>query len=103
METVAKDSTALSRNELAIGFSLTRNKFRLKPVIDFIVQQAGGGTVGQLAVYRVFLKIPTQLLQAAKVESLNLVTDDVEIDHPPFREAVLNSVTETLGVSFPEI
>jgi hypothetical protein len=73
---------------------------RLKPLIDFIVKQAGGGTAGQLAVYHVFLKVPLNLLHAAKIPSLQLVDDTVEIQSPPLTRVILNAVRETLGVEY---
>ncbi|HXB03071.1 MAG TPA: hypothetical protein VNV15_09680 [Opitutaceae bacterium] len=73
---------------------------RLKPLIDFIVKQAGGGTAGQLAVYHVFLKVPLNLLHTAKIRSLQLVDETVEIHSPHLTRVILNAVRETLGVEY---
>jgi hypothetical protein len=73
---------------------------RLKPLIDFIAKQAGGGTAGQLAVYHVFLKVPLNLLHAAKLPSLQLVDETFEIHSPPLTRVILNAVRETLGVEY---
>ncbi|HWZ94974.1 MAG TPA: hypothetical protein VNW30_07250 [Opitutaceae bacterium] len=73
---------------------------RLKPLIDFIVKHAGGGTVGQLAVYRVFLKVPLNLLHGAKIRSLQLVDETFEIHSPPLAQIILAAVRETLGVEY---
>jgi hypothetical protein len=75
-------------------------RLRLKPLIDFIVKHAGGGTVGQLAVYRVFLKIPLNMLHAAKIRSLQLVDETFEIHSPPLTQVILSAVRETLGVEY---
>jgi hypothetical protein len=71
---------------------------RLKPLIDFIVKQAGGGTAGQLAVYHVFLKVPLNLLHAAKIPSLQLIDETSEIRSPQLIQIILAAVRETLGV-----
>jgi DNA-binding NarL/FixJ family response regulator len=73
---------------------------RLKPLIDFIVKQAGGGTAGQLAVYHVFLKVPLNLLHAAKIPSLQLVDETSEIHSPHLVRIILAAVRETLGVEY---
>jgi len=73
---------------------------RLKHLIDFIVKQAGGGAAGQLAVYHVFLKVPLNLLHAAKICSLQVVDETVEIHSPPLTQIILSAVRETLGVEY---
>jgi hypothetical protein len=73
---------------------------RLKPLIDFIVKQAGGGTAGQLAVYHVFLKVPLNLLHEAKIPSLQLINETSEIRSPHLTRIILTAVRETLGVEY---
>jgi CheY-like chemotaxis protein len=73
---------------------------RLKPLIDFIAKQAGGGTAGQLAVYHVFLKVPLNLLHAAKIRSLQLVDETFEVNSPHLIRIILATVRETLGVEY---
>jgi hypothetical protein len=72
----------------------------LKSVINFIVQHAGGGTVGQLAVYRVFLRVPAPLLQAANIRSLKMVDESLTLHSPELIAAVLRAVRETLHVEY---
>jgi len=78
----------------------TSGGLRLKPLIDFIVKQAGGGTTGQLAVYRVFLKVPLDLLHRAKIRSFQLVDETFEIHSPQLAQIILAAVRETLGVEY---
>jgi hypothetical protein len=73
---------------------------RLKPLIDFIIKQAGGGTAGQLAVYHVFLKVPLNLLHAAKIPSLQLIDETSEIRSPQLIRIILTAMRETLGVEY---
>ncbi len=71
--------------------------FHLKPLLDFIIGHSGGGTVGQLAVYRVFLKVPNELLRQAGIRSLNLVGADFTINDPMLKRSLLAAVEEVLG------
>ncbi|MET0262629.1 MAG: hypothetical protein ABW223_07010 [Rariglobus sp.] len=64
---------------------------KLRPVLDAIGAKAGGGVAGQLLVYRVFLQIPTELMQAAGLHSLSLVDDHFTVQHPPLRAALADA------------
>lgn len=70
---------------------------RLKPLLDFITGHSGGGTVGQLAAYRVFLKVPNDLLRQAGIRSLNLVGEDFAIRDANVWRLLLNAVEEVIG------
>jgi hypothetical protein len=74
----------------------------LKPVIDFIQNSAGSGTLGQLTVYRVFLKIPPHLLKEAQIQSVKFVNDDFRIESPELQQAIRNAVKRTLNKEVPE-
>jgi len=71
---------------------------RLRPVLDAIGAKAGGGVAGQLLVYRVFLQIPTELMQAAGIHSLNLVDDHFTLTHPELRAALAETARRHAGV-----
>lgn len=77
-----------------------RESFHLRPLIDFIVSAAGGGTKGQLAVYRVFCKVPNELLLKARITSLNLVGDDFEIQDAQLKARLLEATRAVLGVDY---
>ncbi len=74
--------------------------FHLRPLIDFIVNTAGGGTKGQLAVYRVFCKVPNDLLLKSRITSLNLVGDDFEIQDKQLKTRLLEATRSVLGVEY---
>jgi hypothetical protein len=74
----------------------------LKPVIDFIQNSAGSGTLGQLTVYRVFLKIPPHLLKEARIQSVKFVNDDFRIESPELQQAIRSAVKRTLNKEVPE-
>ena len=70
----------------------------IKPLLDFVRERAGGGSLGQLAVYRTFLKVPQDLLKASKVEQLDLDSPDLQISDATLLNAIRNGAREVLGV-----
>lgn len=76
---------------------------RLRPILDAIGAKAGGGVAGQLLVYRVFLQIPTELMQAAGIHSLNLVDDHFTLTHPELRAALAETARRHAGVDIDAV
>ncbi len=74
----------------------------LKPVIDFIQDSAGSGTLGQLTVYRVFLKIPPHLLKEARIQSVKFVDENFRIENVELQKAIRSAVKRTLNKDVPE-
>jgi hypothetical protein len=74
--------------------------FALRPLINFIIQQAGGGTMGQLAVYRVFCQVPNELLLKSRITSLNLVGDNFVVQDATLKNRLLEATRTVLGVEF---
>ena len=74
-----------------------QDELPLKGLLEFIIAEAGGGTVGQLAAYRVFLKVPNELLKQNGINTLNLVGADFVIRHAELRRILLGAVEEVLG------
>ena len=67
------------------------SKWRLRPVLDAIGAKAGGGVAGQLLVYRVFLNVPSDLMQAGGLHSLNFMDDHFVAAHAPLRAAIIKA------------
>ncbi len=88
------------RDSRAAALLNRRESFHLRPLIDFIVSTAGGGTKGQLAVYRVFCKVPNELLLKSRITSLNLVGDDFEIQDANLKTRLLEATRSVLGVEY---
>lgn len=69
----------------------TSARWRLRPVLDAIGAKAGGGLAGQLLVYRVFLHVPTDLMQAGGLHSLSFVDENFVATHAPLRAAIIKA------------
>jgi hypothetical protein len=67
------------------------SRWRLRPVLDAIGAKAGGGLAGQLLVYRVFLHVPTDLMQAGGLHSLSFVDENFVATHAPLRSAIIKA------------
>lgn len=99
--TAGRAETVSPAPALPIAVTAERTEsFHLRPLIDFIVSTAGGGTKGQLAVYRVFCKVPNDLLLKSRITSLNLVGDDFEIQDTQLKTRLLEATRSVLGVEY---
>ena len=69
----------------------------LRPILDAIGRK-GGGVVGQLLAYRVFLRVPADLLDRAGLHSLSLADNGFIIRDPELYAALCRSAREVAGV-----
>jgi len=75
----------------------------VQPVLDALRAKAGGDPlVGQLLAYRVFLRVPANLLQAAGIRSVCLIEPDLRISDPRLKAAIEQALREVAGLSWPE-
>lgn len=66
------------------------------------MKQAGGGVIGQLAVYRVLLQVPPELLREAGIRSLEFDRAmEMEVRSPELQRALTTAVEKTLEVQVP--
>ena len=75
---------------------------RLSAVVDFIMSHADNALLGQLAVYRVFLRVPHELLQAEEIVSVNLANDSSMIRGGALQQALAEAVYETIRHPLPD-
>jgi hypothetical protein len=80
----------------------TRGPMKLNAVVDYIVSQVGNSSLGQLMVYRIFLRIPPQLLQLEDIVSVHLVNDPSLVRTEPLKDAISTAVNEVLKRPLPE-
>ena len=75
---------------------------RLSAVVDYIISQADNAMLGQLAAYRVFLRVPHELLLAEEIVSVNLANDSSVVRNETLQEAVAEAVREIVKRPLPE-
>jgi hypothetical protein len=75
---------------------------KLKSVVDFIVEQANNSSLGQLTVYRVFLRVPPALLQAEDIVSVHLVDDPTLVKTTALKQAIADAVGDVLKRPLPD-
>jgi hypothetical protein len=79
----------------------TVHAMSLQSVIQFILSQNPDPTAGQLATYRVFMGINTQLLKRNGITSLRF-QDDRLITDPELQAAIATNIQKVLNVNCPE-
>jgi hypothetical protein len=80
----------------------SRGPMRLSAVVDYIISRADNALLGQLAAYRVFLRVPHDLLQAEDIVSVNLANDTSLIRTVALQQAIAEAVHEVIQRPLPE-
>jgi hypothetical protein len=73
----------------------------LKSLIAFIISQAPTRTEGQIAVYRVFLRVPSDLMRRNGIVSLSLVDNASIIEDPELLRSVEAAVLASVKKAIP--
>jgi len=79
-----------------------RGPMRLSAVVDYITSLVGNTALGQLLVYRVFLRVPPELLQAEDIVSVHLVNDTSLIRTEALQQAIANAVSAVARRPLPD-
>lgn len=86
--------------QVAVGIS----GYKLKPLFDFIVDKAGGSALpriaAQLAVYRVFRRVPRELMVADNIHSFSIGDPTIEVHNKQLYDAIVRAVEATFGVKY---
>ncbi len=80
----------------------TGRVMKLSAVVDFITSLVGNIAVGQLLVYRVFLRVPPELLMAEDVASVHLVNDTSVIKGEKLQQAIADAVNAVAKRALPD-
>jgi hypothetical protein len=75
---------------------------RLSAVVDYITSLVGNTALGQILVYRVFLRVPADLLQAEEIASVHLVNDTSLIRSEALQKAIAAAVSEVAKRPLPD-
>lgn len=77
--------------------------WRIQPVLDALAAKAGGDPmVGQLLAYRVFLRVPCDLLQQAGIRSVCLIEPDLRITNAVLKQSIEQALKDVAGIAWPE-
>ena len=75
---------------------------RLSAVVDFITSLVGNISLGQLLVYRVFLRVPPELLLAEDIASVHLANDTSLIQGEKLQKAIAEAITAVAKRPLPD-
>jgi hypothetical protein len=75
---------------------------KLSAVVDFITSLVGNISVGQLLVYRVFLRVPPELLLAEDIASVHLIGDTSLIQGEKLQKAIADAINAVAKRDLPE-
>ncbi len=86
----------------ASEIKVQQGPMRLSAVVDYITSLVGNTALGQLLVYRVFLQVPPELLQAEDISSVHLVNDTSLIRSESLKKAIARAVNEVAKRPLPD-
>lgn len=99
---IAKPVESTAAPEKSSGAKSSIRPMRLSAVVDFITSLVGNIAVGQILVYRVFLRVPPELLMAEDIASVYLVNDSSLIQTEKLQKAVADAVSSVTKRSLPD-
>jgi hypothetical protein len=79
-----------------------RGTMRLSVVVDFIISVAETIPLGQLLAYRVFLRVPPEILQSEEIVSIHLVDDTSIVRSESLQKAISSAVHEIIKRPLPD-
>lgn len=80
----------------------TKRAMKLSAVVDYIASLVGNISLGQLLVYRVFLRVPPELLLAEDIASVHLSGDTSVINGEKLQKAIADAVSAVAKKTLPD-
>jgi hypothetical protein len=80
----------------------TKRTMKLSAVVDYIVSLVANASLGQILVYRVFLRVPPELLLAEDIASVHLSGDTSIISGEKLQKAIADAVHAVAKKALPE-
>jgi len=75
----------------------------IRPLLEALRRKAGDDAlVAQLLAYRVFLRVPAQLLEDSGIRSISLIDPDLMLNNGALKEALASSLRDVTGLDWPE-
>jgi hypothetical protein len=87
---------------VAASGTKTGRAMKLSAVVDFITSLVGNIGVGQLLVYRVFLRVPPELLLAEDISSVHLAGDTSLIQSENLQQAIADAINAVAKRTLPD-
>jgi hypothetical protein len=81
---------------------IARRAMRLSAIVDYIISLAESIPLGQLLAYRIFLRVPPEILQSEDIVSIHLVDDTSLIRTETLQKAIASAVQEIVRRPLPE-
>jgi hypothetical protein len=75
---------------------------KLSAVVDYITSLVGNVSLGQILVYRVFLRVPPELLLAEDIASVHLTGDTSLINGEKLQKAITDAVNAVVKKALPD-
>jgi len=79
-----------------------KRTMKLSAVVDYIVSLVGSVSLGQILVYRVFLRVPPELLLAEDIASVHLSGDTSIISGEKLQKAIADAVNAVAKKALPD-
>jgi hypothetical protein len=76
---------------------------KIAPLIQLVRQHSGDPSLGQFAVYRMFLNVPQHLLLGSGFDQLDLETADAEIKDQELADALRSEACAITGLSLSDL
>jgi len=80
----------------------SRTPMKLSAVVDFITSLVGNISLGQLLVYRVFLRVPPELLLAEDIASVHLANDTSLVKGEKLQKAIGDAIEAVTKRTLPD-
>jgi hypothetical protein len=98
----AKTAEPSAAPEKPSAVKTSGRSMKLSAVVDFITSLVGNIGIGQLLVYRIFLRVPPELLLAEDIASVYLVNDTSLIQGEKLQKAIADAVNAVAKRSLPD-
>jgi hypothetical protein len=98
-ENCASATVAVPAKEITLS---SRGPMRLSAIVDYIISLAESIPLGQLLAYRVFLRVPPEILQSEEIVSIHLVDDTSLIRTESLQKAIATAVQEVVRRPLPD-
>jgi len=79
-----------------------RGPMRLSAIVDYIVSLAESIPLGQLLAYRVFLRVPPEILQSEDIVSIHMVDDTSLVRTAALQKSIADAVHEIVKRPLPD-